>query len=92
MASSQDLKHLAQSSQPIPVWHSHPRDFFVSPADVAPNGQLRSAAVKLPDYQITHLPNGLIPRSKALSSTIPADTCVTQPPSAVVIFSFHQQL
>ncbi len=27
----------------------------------------------------------LIPRSKGLSSTIPAHTCVAQPPSAVVI-------
>jgi hypothetical protein len=39
---------------------------------------------KLPNYQMG-IPSALIPRSKGLNSTIPAHTCVAQPPSAVVI-------
>jgi hypothetical protein len=35
--------------------------------------QLRSAAIKLPNYQITHLPNRLIPISKGLTRFVPID-------------------
>jgi hypothetical protein len=89
------------------VSHQSPLNFTLHGISTTPSTEPSIArtpdqtTTRSPDHQITRSPDHqitrctqsprLIPRSKGLSGTIPADTCVAQPPSAVVIFSFHQQ-